>query len=215
MASHCNDPATHYRDIISYQEAVKVVKQYIDASSTRSTMISVSDHECGGLSLGLDGLADTFTDYVWYPEPVLKVVSSAEKLSRMLYQFAKHQNNTGLGGPVEEYIRTVLLSRGLNVKVTSEHDLLVQRIASHWKEKQVVTALLGEFVSTKANIGWSSHGHTAADVNLYCYGQECSQLTGNHDNTDIGKFITRLLDLDLASVTDMLKTRQVRASVNE
>lgn len=51
---------------------------------------------------------------------------------------------------------------------------------------------------------WSTHGHTAVDVNLYAYGEGTEILRGSHENTEIGDFISRYLHLDLSVVTDKL-----------
>jgi alkaline phosphatase len=49
MAAHSNDPATHLRDILAYNEAIAAVKKYVDGNPD-TVMVSVSDHETGGLS---------------------------------------------------------------------------------------------------------------------------------------------------------------------
>jgi alkaline phosphatase len=41
-------------------------------------------------------------------------------------------------------------------------------------------------------------------VNLYAYGLGSRYLMGSHENTQIGEFITRALDLNLTEVTNVL-----------
>lgn len=51
---------------------------------------------------------------------------------------------------------------------------------------------------------------TAVDVNIYASSpKHAPQLVGNHENTDIGKFIAEYLDLDLEPVTKELKRKNV------
>lgn len=59
---------------------------------------------------------------------------------------------------------------------------------------------------------WTTHGHTAVDVNLYAYGPGTDELRGSHENTDIGDFISNYLQLDLAAVTHKLH-RQVVTNI--
>ena len=52
-------------------------------------------------------------------------------------------------------------------------------------------------VSRRAQIGWSSHGHSAVDVNVYASDvRHARSLLGNNENTDIGKFLRGYLDLE-------------------
>ncbi len=49
---------------------------------------------------------------------------------------------------------------------------------------------------------------TAVDVNIYASSpKHAPQLIGNHENTDIGKFMVEYLDLDLEPVTEELKRK--------
>jgi len=58
-------------------------------------------------------------------------------------------------------------------------------------------------ISRRARIGWSSHGHSAVDVNIY--GSDGSEaLRGNHENVEVGKFLRDYLDVDVDSVTEEL-----------
>ena len=51
------------------------------------------------------------------------------------------------------------------------------------------------------------------DVNIYAVGSPAREkLTGNHENTEIGKFIKEYLELDLDSVTRILNSGYTRSS---
>ncbi len=63
MAAHSNDPSAHVREILAYQETIRVVKKFIDENPS-SVLISVSDHETGGLTAGHQ-LGDTYPEYKW------------------------------------------------------------------------------------------------------------------------------------------------------
>lgn len=61
---------------MAYLEAVKVV---IDFAKERKNVlvISTSDHETGGLTLGRTLPTDVYPEYAWYPEVVLKCKKSS------------------------------------------------------------------------------------------------------------------------------------------
>jgi len=66
--SHNNDPIAHLSDILAYYETVQYVKNWVDDQNDEGTptlLISVSDHETGGLALGRQ-LTEAYPDYLWY-----------------------------------------------------------------------------------------------------------------------------------------------------
>lgn len=55
MAGHNNDPVGHVSDMLAYHETVRFVMDWVDeanAAGRQTVVVSVSDHETGGLSLG-------------------------------------------------------------------------------------------------------------------------------------------------------------------
>lgn len=63
-----------------------------------------------------------------------------------------------------------------------------------------------EMISRRAQIGWSTHGHSAVDVNIYFYPPTASQiLRGNHENIEVGNFLQDYLDLDVLPITKELR----------
>ena len=73
--------------------------------------------------------------------------------------------------------------------------------------------LFADMISRRAQIGWSTHGHSAVDVNIYASNpKHAPHLVGNHENIEVGKFIAEYLDVDLAPVTKELKEKKVKTS---
>jgi alkaline phosphatase len=71
--------------------------------------------------------------------------------------------------------------------------------------------LLADMISRRSQIGWSTHGHSAVDVNIYAsHPSHAPGLVGNHENTEVGEFITNYLDLDLEVITKELKSKKVK-----
>ena len=66
--------------------------------------------------------------------------------------------------------------------------------------------ILADIISRRAQVGWSTHGHSAVDVNIYASSKKVARkLIGNHENTEVGEFIREYLDVDLDAVTEELK----------
>lgn len=62
----------------------------------------------------------------------------------------------------------------------------------------VPSLLLFSQISRRAQVGWSTAGHSGVDVNLYAYGYNATGLAGNRENTEIGKFIEHALGVELS-----------------
>ena len=68
--------------------------------------------------------------------------------------------------------------------------------------------VFADIISRRAQVGWSTHGHSAVDVNIYASNlKHAKPLIGNHENTEIGDFIREYLDVDLEGVTKELKEK--------
>lgn len=63
-------------------------------------------------------------------------------------------------------------------------------------------------ISRRAQTGWSTHGHSAADVNIYTSDPEAARaLKGNHENTEVGDFLRNYLDVDVEAITKELREK--------
>jgi len=195
MAGHSNDAPTQVHDVFAYHETIKFVKEYVDENS-ETIMISVSDHETGGLSLARQNTPD-YPDYIWYPEVLSKVKSSAYVISEKIKNYS--------GVDRVEYIKKLIEEDlGITDYTTADIDYLNQ-------EEQYFEAhefFLANMTSHRAELGWATHGHSGVDVNLYAYGNNIEALRGNHENTDIGDFIVDYLDLNLHKITTKLNSNQ-------
>jgi alkaline phosphatase len=74
---HANDAAAHVRDVLAYDEAVAVALNFARQDG-QTLVVSVSDHETGGLSLGRN--VDGQGIYAWHPEVLARVRASYERL---------------------------------------------------------------------------------------------------------------------------------------
>ena len=62
-------------------------------------------------------------------------------------------------------------------------------------------------------MGWSTHGHSAVDVNIYCsgaVGSATDKLRGNVENTEVGIWLREYLAVDVEQVTKELSQRRAK-----
>jgi alkaline phosphatase len=184
-----------------YQKAIELVKSYID-SRDDSIMISVSDHETGGLVLAKQPTA-AYPAYKWNPKALQPVTSSSINLALQISLHAAHK--------LHRYINNHL-TKHLGFTPTSEN---IDVIYEHANDPAFNDKYIAELVNEKAEIAWGTHGHSAVDVNLYAHGLEMEKLRGNKENIEIGMFIEEYLGVGLKEVTEALQDGRTKTEMRK
>jgi alkaline phosphatase len=170
-AGHGNDPAAHYHDVLAYDAAVAAALDFARRDG-RTLVVSVADHETGGLTLGRDGV------YAWDPAPLRAVTASAE---RMAARIAAGED-------------TLAVAReGLGVD-----SLTAEEAAELRRAGELARLALAGIASRRAGVGWTTLGHTGVDVLLYRYGPGSGWLTGHLENDAVGRVLFELLGFTTA-----------------
>ena len=153
-----------------------------------------------------------------FPEPIARVKNSAFILSQQIFNYTKPDR--------KEYVKSVIRN-GLGIEDSDEYEI---NYLNETHSRAEYELFLANMTSFRARLGvnyfnnakcllifffqyiakvlffqWTTLGHTAIDVNLYAYGQDTDVLHGNHENTDIGDFIVKYLNLDLEFITRKLR----------
>ncbi|MGG4500118.1 alkaline phosphatase [Paenibacillus polymyxa] len=186
-AAHANDPTGIISDVLSFDEAVKVALDYAKQNQN-TVVVAVTDHGNGGLTIGS---SDTTSNYDKTPlasfiDPLKKAKLTGEGLEAKLN--ADRSN-------IKEVLSTYF-------GITDLTDEEVKTIKDA-KEGSMNYAV-GPIISKRANIGWTTGGHTGGDVVLYTYAPNGDRPSGVIDNTDVNKYMTRVLGLDLDTVSKQL-----------
>lgn len=186
-AAHANDPTGIISDVLSFDDAVKVAVDYAKQNQN-TVVVAVTDHGNGGLTIGS---SDTTSNYDKTPlasfiGPLKKAKLTGEGLEAKLN--ADRSN-------IKEVLSTYF-------GITDLTDEEVKTIKDA-KEGSMNYAV-GPIISKRANIGWTTGGHTGGDVVLYTYAPNGDRPTGVIDNTDVNKYMTRVLGLDLGTVSKQL-----------
>ncbi|GAN08098.1 alkaline phosphatase [Mucor ambiguus] len=196
MAAHNNDPAAHFHDILEYHRTAEIVKKFVD-ENPNTVVISTSDHETGGFTAGRQ-VGEDYPEYKWNPEVVHRVRNSSEVLANA---WAASVNDAHS----QNYLKKILIQSGLGIEDATPEE--IEKI-THWKSTgktvEELSWYFSDMVSRRALLGWSTHGHTAVDVNLYAKGDGTEVLRGSHENTDIGDFMIDFLGLDVNDLTRKL-----------
>lgn len=195
-AAHANDPVGHLFDILAYDEAVRIALEFARADG-RTLVVSASDHETGGLSIGRDGY------YGFRPDVLLQATASVEATGREILRRAEEQ-----GTDVTVDIIAGVIRDTTPISEFTDEDYLLFEAALDFPRRWDAGRHMMHVISRRALIGWTTWGHTGVDVTLHAYGPGSHLLVGRLENDEVGRIVAGLLEIDLEEVT-----RRVRAEL--
>ncbi|KAI9705245.1 MAG: hypothetical protein M1820_005243 [Bogoriella megaspora] len=218
-AGHGNDPAAQVHEVLAYDSAFSTVldfieteKQNVGKGGVESLLVATSDHETGGLAAARQ-LHSSYPEYLWYPEVLANASHSAhwvavEWLSylRSLRRSASARDDSISRLDITAHLKYLLSEHlGIDDPEPVELSSLLPPFSDH---TQPFSYQLAEMISKRAQLGWSSHGHTAADVNIYASNAEAANaLRGNRENIEVGQFLREWLGVDVKTITKELKDK--------
>lgn len=95
------------------------------------------------------------------------------------------------------------IEQGLGIK-----DYSNEEVANIANDPASALYRYADMISRRSQSGWSTHGHSAADVNIYASDPKAAlPLVGNHENTEVGDFLRDYLDVNVDAVTKELKKK--------
>lgn len=179
LAGHSNDAATQVRESLEYDDAFASLLPMVGSTGT---LVSVADHATGGLVLGRNFPGPVYPNpYIFYVKRLASARSSIQNLANRI-----------VIGQVFPFIDIV--NSTLAVLLTTEEQNNLQQ----WSLKKDVDRFsdeLGEVVSARDLISWSTWGHDAVDVGLYCAGLCPPTLKGSLRNDVVGQILADWIDV--------------------
>ena len=181
-AAHANDPIGIISDVLAFDDAVNEALEF--AKKDGNTMvIAVSDHGNSGITMGNVNTNGNYPEIPVsaYIDPLKKATMTVEGALKQL-----NEDRSNMKEVAELY--------GLDNLTEVEIEAL--------KTSEKLQADMSHMLSERANIGFSTGGHTGEDVFLYAYGP--SKPYGLVDNTDLAKSMASFLGFDLNETTEQL-----------
>ncbi|MBG9812808.1 alkaline phosphatase [Bacillus endophyticus] len=184
-AAHANDPIGMVSDVLAFDAAVAEAVEFAKKDGN-TTVIAVTDHGNSGISIGNSNTTKGYdtTSVAKYIEPLKK--------AKMTIEGATSQLKDDLSN-----LEEIAALYGLENLTSDEKEKLK---AAQTKEE--VGPILSKLLANRANIGFTTGGHTGEDVFLYAYGPH--KPSGLIDNTDIAKTMAKAMGFDLKELTDEL-----------
>ena len=153
---HANDPAAQVREVLAHDEAFAAVLDFLEHDQTEGILIGTSDHETGGLATAVQ-LHDEYPQYHWFPEVLAKASHSAEYLQHIWHQWLLEEGSTANRLVKRKYILDKLIGDGLGIHDATDADAdAIIDAKPNWPPAY----LFAEMISRRAQVGWTTHGHT-------------------------------------------------------
>ena len=187
-AAHADDPAGVVSELFAFDKAVGAALDFA-RKDKKTLVVVVSDHGTGGLSIGTATDKNySFTDDDSVVGPMRKAKKSAEGLDMLLQ-----------GEPSPDRIKTVMAAEwGIGDLSESELKSIVELVAARKPTMPVTVAML----SRRARLGWTTGGHTGADVFLFAYGP--GRPTGLVENIEVSRNLASAMNVDFGQLNKRL-----------
>ena len=217
MAAHGNEAWTMAREILAFQEAFEVVEEFVQENPD-TLVLATSDHDTGGLSLGWQLDPEVYPEYRWDPSCLRNISISSELIVKnVIWPFKKEWENRN--GTEVELVSFLSKTMNAYLGVTSEEPNWLDSVVNLVKYTKKLTSgdsypiqgsLSALIQRSKCGIGYTTHGHTGADVNTYGIGIDAEHIRGHVNNYDVGKVLFDIFDLDAEEAT-----KQVQNAITE
>ena len=191
-ASHANDGGTVLREVLDFDNAIKVAYDFYMQHPDETLIVVTADHETGGMALGN-------SDYTLNLKVLAEQKCSSDLLSDQLSALQKEAGERLTWEQVREVISK---NTGLyaEVEMSEEDDQLLQAAFAQMIQHQGVEKSLYKDINAlaskalallnqKSRLGWTSKGHTASAVPVFAIGVGAERFTGWHDNSEIAPLI--------------------------
>lgn len=187
-AAHANDPIGLISDINAFDDAVGVALNFAKADGN-TLIVAATDHANSGISIGNENTTGNYDKM-----PLEDMVGPLKKATL-----------TGEG--IEAHLNA---DRSNVVDVMAQYygiDDLTEEEVQTIKEAEAgsMNYAVGPMMGRRANIGFTTGGHTGGDVALYVYNPaNIDVLSGTVLNTDIAWYMAKAFGLDLNALTETL-----------
>jgi alkaline phosphatase len=182
---HSNDGATVMNAARSYEDAVQVARGFADANPG-TLIISVADHETGGMTLPLEGgrTPEVFRSFTTtYAEMLVAIEEAAADLG-------PDPSPNLILAAVNEVVSD---ATGGAAALTAEEAAAVLDAPTPRASQEALSAAL----NARGGIGYATQGHTPADVPLYAFGSGAELRGGVIENTTVAEWIAEAMGLPL------------------
>lgn len=201
-AGHSNDGGTIIKEILNFQDAIKVGYDFYLAHPDETLIIITADHETGGLGLGNNAVGYDahlhYYDYQKVSKDLFDDYCRAIMKSRRIYEWEdmKEYLTDNLGFwkyvPVTEK-QTAELKDSFEKCIKRRESVDQKTLYNSFNE---FTTLVYRTLDSFTGLGWTTNGHSGGLVPVYAIGAGAEKFASFNDNTDIPRRIRELTGIN-------------------
>lgn len=205
--SHSNDAMTAFGEVLEFDKAIKVAYEFYLKHPKQTLIVISADHETGGLSLARDG------EYWLKPAKLDRQKKNGTNFVDKLYAELDAMPHEDIitnkpEGYLKAQLQEVFGMYDEEFGITADEEQAIMNcIFAHYKcKRNIRPSSYGEFYELdkvltrifdkRANIAWTTTGHTAANVPVIAIGAGAEQFDGWQDNIEIVKKIAKLAGVE-------------------
>lgn len=188
-ACHAHDAHAAIHETLTLDLALKKVLEFYNKHKEETLIVLVGDHETGGLGLGFAKNYFLKLEELTKAKISLDMIPSSLCKSKVseIKQFADKYLGLNNLSQKEEKIITRALEACLKDEVSPES----------YGSYNPIRVAFGHLTSLRANLFWTTFGHTAVQLPLSAIGKDSIKFTGFKDNTQIAKTLANILGVNL------------------
>ena len=187
QAGHANDAATNLRDVLAFDDAVRVAFDFAKKHPDETLIVVTGDHETGGMTMGFAA-----TGYAMYMERLALQECSVGMFSRKLKDAKERNPNLSY----EEIYQLLTDNFGFVFDAKSKSPMKLSTAEKATIKKAIDKGKLPEtariIMAKRAGIGWTTGAHTALPVLTTASGKYAERFTGFYENSDISNRLKAL-----------------------
>lgn len=200
-AGHSNDGGAAIKEIINFNEALKVSYDFYRSHPDETLIIVTADHDTGGLAIG-----SIFTGYNMQPQYIdyqkiskdrfnevcREILSSSQSFTwEDMENLLKKQLGFWEGVPLTEEQTTMLKEKF--IKTFEKRDS--ENLTTLYNNFDEFSTAVFKVFNDICGIGWVTYNHTGNYVSVYAIGVDADKFAGIHDNTNIPEIIRKITGL--------------------
>lgn len=188
-AGHSNDGGAAVKEILNFNQAIKVAYDFYLAHPDETLIVVTADHNTGGMAVRFGDLS--LIDYQRMSKDQFGYYTKSILNSRRIFTWedmkAELKNLFGFWGKVsisekQEKVLAEKFENTFNLRNSANQETLYNSFNEFSVE-------VFKIINDKAGFGWVATGHTGDPVPLFAIGRGAYQFMGVHDNTEIPKII--------------------------
>lgn len=188
-AAHSNDGGAVVKEILNFNQAIKVAYDFYLAHSDETLIVVTADHNTGGMAVRFGDIS--FVDYQRISKDRFANYTKTLLNSRRIFTWddMKAELSARFG-----FWDKISISQEQEAKLVEKFDNTFNLRNS--ADQKTLYNSFNEFavevfniINSKTGFGWVATGHTGDPVPLFAIGVGSEQFMGVHDNTELPKLI--------------------------